>query len=111
MLFLFGEIRRIEEHDEHIQRDRPHDQHEEFVEAPGQVGISFERDPSLQNEEQQRARGEDNVHLVHRIFLAAVKRATRAGEQIRDAKAVTIDMSVTMNSKLLIKFCALRMTR
>jgi len=61
VLFLFGEIRRIEEHD----------QHEEFVEAPGQVGISFERDPPLQNEEQQRARGEDNVHFVHRIFLAA----------------------------------------
>jgi hypothetical protein len=40
-----------------VERDGPNDQHEELVEAPVDLGIPLERDPSLQRQQQQRRDG------------------------------------------------------
>src|SRR5258707_15259312 len=73
---------RIKKNSEHVKRDGPNDQQEKPVKAPSDLGVPFKRHPPLQNQQQQRREGEDNVDFVERVFFAAVKRATGAREKI-----------------------------
>jgi len=82
VFFRFREIGRVKENCEQVQRNRPGNQHQEFVESPVDFGIPLERDPPLQNQQQQRRDGQDKVDLIERVFFAPVKRAPGSREQV-----------------------------
>jgi hypothetical protein len=83
MFFRFRQIRRVQENGQHVQSNGPNDKHEEFVEAPMDLGIPPERRPPLQSQQQQRRDRQNKVNFVQRVFVTAVKRPPRAGEQVR----------------------------
>ncbi len=87
MFFRFREVGRVKENCEQVQRDGPGDQHQEFVESPVDLGVPPERDPPLQNQQQQGRDGQHKVDFIERIFFAPVKRAPGSREQVGDTKS------------------------
>ena len=82
MLFRFGQIGRVKKNRQHIERDRPNDQDQKFIEAPIDFVVPLKRYPPLQNKNEQRGDRENNVDFVHRILFATIKSASSTRQQI-----------------------------
>ena len=87
VFFSFREVGRVKENCEQVQRNGPGGQDQEFVESPVNLCVPSECNPPLQNQQEQRRDGEDNVDLIERVFFPSVKRAPGSREQVGHAQA------------------------